>query len=261
MPTARSSATGFAGLPCGGRVSSSFGMRLHPILGYYRMHKGIDVACAYGSPVYAVIDGTVAYAGYKGGYGKYIGINGGGGVGTGYGHLSRIAVRIGHARVARRSRRLFGQFGAFDGPASPFRDLSFRRDGQPARLLVLVDGGAQRQRPARIQGEGRRIDGGETGHDALKRRRPVAERRSFATPAADRRRYKSKEPPILRPTALSQMNRRSGETNSHAGRFAPPHGHAETAEADQASLPMWPVRALRQRLESWHAGRLSHPAS
>ena len=86
---------GFAGLPCGGRVSSSFGMRLHPILGYYRMHKGIDVACAYGSPVYAVIDGTVDYAGYKGGYGQYIGIDGPGGVGTGYGHLSRIAVRSG----------------------------------------------------------------------------------------------------------------------------------------------------------------------
>ncbi len=86
---------GFAGLPCGGRVSSSFGMRLHPILGYYRMHKGIDVACAYGSPVYAVIDGTVDYAGYKGGYGQYIAIDGPGGIGTGYGHLSRIAVRSG----------------------------------------------------------------------------------------------------------------------------------------------------------------------
>ena len=91
---------GFAGLPCGGRVSSSFGMRLHPILGYYRMHKGIDVACAYGSPVYAVIDGVVNWAGYKGGYGNYIGINGQGGVGTGYGHLSRIAVRSGE-RVSR----------------------------------------------------------------------------------------------------------------------------------------------------------------
>ena len=91
---------GFAGLPCGGRVSSSFGMRLHPILGYYRMHKGIDVACAYGSPVYAVVDGVVNWAGYKGGYGNFIGIQGSGGVGTGYGHLSRIAVRSG-TRVSR----------------------------------------------------------------------------------------------------------------------------------------------------------------
>ncbi|THD38213.1 MAG: M23 family metallopeptidase [Sphingomonas sp.] len=86
---------GFVGLPVNGRVSSSFGMRMHPILGYYRMHKGIDIACPYGSPVYAVVAGTVNWAGYKGGYGNFIGIQGGGGVGTGYGHLSRVAVRNG----------------------------------------------------------------------------------------------------------------------------------------------------------------------
>jgi len=91
---------GFVGLPVNGRVSSSFGMRLHPILGYYRMHKGIDIACPYGSPVYAVVDGIVEWAGHKGGYGNFIGIQGSGGVGTGYGHLSRIAVRSGE-RVQR----------------------------------------------------------------------------------------------------------------------------------------------------------------
>src|ERR1700712_2242911 len=64
------------------------------------MHKGIDIACPYGSPVYAVVDGTVNWAGYKGGYGNFIGIQGPGGVGTGYGHLSRIAVRSG-TRVSR----------------------------------------------------------------------------------------------------------------------------------------------------------------
>ncbi len=99
---------GFMGLPCGGRISSSFGMRLHPILGYYRMHKGIDVACAYGSPVYAVVDGVVNWAGYKGGYGSFVGISGPGGVGTGYGHLSRVLVRNGQ-RVQR------GQVVAYSG--------------------------------------------------------------------------------------------------------------------------------------------------
>ena len=114
------------GLPVNGRVSSSFGMRMHPILGYYRMHKGIDIACAYGSPVYAVVDGTVNWAGYKGGYGSFIGIQGPGGVGTGYGHLSRIAGAIGE-RVARGAAcRLFGQFGAVDRAASAFRSLSQR---------------------------------------------------------------------------------------------------------------------------------------
>lgn len=99
---------GFMGLPVAGRISSSFGMRLHPILGYYRMHKGMDIACAYGSPVYAVFDGIVNWAGHKGGYGSFVGIQGQGGVGTGYGHLSRVLVRNGQ-RVQR------GQVVAYSG--------------------------------------------------------------------------------------------------------------------------------------------------
>ena len=91
---------GFMGMPVSGRISSPYGMRIHPILGFLRMHRGIDIACPYGSPVYAVIEGTVNWAGYKGGYGNFIGIQGQGGIGTGYGHLSRIAVRAGE-RVSR----------------------------------------------------------------------------------------------------------------------------------------------------------------
>jgi murein DD-endopeptidase MepM/ murein hydrolase activator NlpD len=99
---------GFMGLPVAGRISSAFGMRMHPILHYYRMHKGIDIACPYGSPVYAVFDGVVNWAGYKGGYGSFVGIRGSGGVGTGYGHLSRVLVRNGQ-RVQR------GQVVAYSG--------------------------------------------------------------------------------------------------------------------------------------------------
>ena len=99
---------GFMGLPVAGRLSSSFGMRMHPILGYYRMHKGIDIACAYGSPVYAVVDGIVNWAGGKAGYGNFVGIQGASGVGTGYGHLSRVLVRAGQ-RVER------GQVVAYSG--------------------------------------------------------------------------------------------------------------------------------------------------
>jgi murein DD-endopeptidase MepM/ murein hydrolase activator NlpD len=99
---------GFMGLPVAGRISSSFGMRMHPILGYYRMHKGMDIACPYGSPVYAVIDGVVNWAGGKSGYGNFVGIQGPGGVGTGYGHLSRVLVRSGQ-RVER------GQVVAYSG--------------------------------------------------------------------------------------------------------------------------------------------------
>lgn len=86
--------------PVAGRISSSFGWRVHPLLGYLRMHKGIDIAAPYGTPVYAGLDGVVSFAGWSGGYGRFVKLAHAGVVGSGYGHLSRIAVRAGE-RVRR----------------------------------------------------------------------------------------------------------------------------------------------------------------
>ena len=86
--------------PVFGRITSGFGLRRHPILGYTRMHAGIDFAAAYGSPIYATSDGLVTYAGWHGGHGNFVRLDAGGGLGTGYGHMSRIAVSPG-MRVRR----------------------------------------------------------------------------------------------------------------------------------------------------------------
>ncbi|QGN56409.1 peptidoglycan DD-metalloendopeptidase family protein [Novosphingobium sp. Gsoil 351] len=86
--------------PVFGRITSGFGLRRHPILGYTRMHAGIDFAAAYGSPIYATSDGLVTYAGWHGGHGNFVRLDAGGGLGTGYGHMSRIAVAPG-MRVRR----------------------------------------------------------------------------------------------------------------------------------------------------------------
>lgn len=77
-----------------GRISSSFGMRQHPILGYTRMHRGIDFAASSGTPVYAAGDGTIAVAGWNRGYGNYVRIRHNGATQTAYGHLSRFASGI-----------------------------------------------------------------------------------------------------------------------------------------------------------------------
>lgn len=82
------------------RISSGFGLRRHPVLGYSRMHKGMDFAAPYGAPIRAATDGTVAFAGWHGGHGKYVRVNHGGAIGTGYAHMSRIAVSNGQ-RVSR----------------------------------------------------------------------------------------------------------------------------------------------------------------
>jgi len=107
---------GSMGMPANGRISSTFGMRRHPILGYTRMHKGIDIAAHYGSPVFAATDGVVQFAGRSSGYGQFVKLAHGGGFGTGYGHLSRILVRNG--QHVRRGQQIAasGNSGLSTGP-------------------------------------------------------------------------------------------------------------------------------------------------
>ncbi len=83
------------GSPVSGHITSRFGMRRHPILGYVRMHSGIDFAASWGSPIYAVNDGVVNYAGWHGGHGNYVRLDHAAGISTGYGHMSRVAVSPG----------------------------------------------------------------------------------------------------------------------------------------------------------------------
>ena len=81
--------------PVPGRVSSNFGMRRHPILGYRRMHAGMDFRASHGTPIVAVTDGQVLSAGRAGGCGNAVKLRHGGGIDTRYCHMSRIAVNRG----------------------------------------------------------------------------------------------------------------------------------------------------------------------
>ncbi|HET9511040.1 MAG TPA: M23 family metallopeptidase, partial [Sphingomonas sp.] len=92
--------TSGAMMPVAGRLTSAFGMRRHPVLGYARMHKGLDIAAPMGSPIRAPMDGVVQMAGWAGGYGKFVKLSHGGGLATGFGHMSRIAVSSG-GRVSK----------------------------------------------------------------------------------------------------------------------------------------------------------------
>jgi hypothetical protein len=72
------------------RITSGFGMRLHPILGYSRMHKGVDFGAAIGTPIFAAGSGTVEEIGFKTGFGRYIKIRHNSRLETAYGHMSRF---------------------------------------------------------------------------------------------------------------------------------------------------------------------------
>jgi murein DD-endopeptidase MepM/ murein hydrolase activator NlpD len=102
--------------PVNGRMTSGYGMRRHPVLGYSRMHAGIDFGAAWGTPIFAVSDGMVSYAGRHGGHGNYVRLEHGGGLGTGYGHMSRIAVSPGTRVRAGQVIGYVGSTGLSTGP-------------------------------------------------------------------------------------------------------------------------------------------------
>lgn len=82
--------------PMDGYLTSGFGMRRHPILGYVRMHEGIDISNETGTPVFASGDGVVRFAGRSGpGFGIMIEVDHGFGYSSLYGHLSKVRVREG----------------------------------------------------------------------------------------------------------------------------------------------------------------------
>jgi murein DD-endopeptidase MepM/ murein hydrolase activator NlpD len=76
-------------------MSSGFGLRVHPVLGGLRAHKGIDLPATTGTPIHASADGVVGKADWFGGYGLFVELEHGGGMETRYGHMSRIAVAEG----------------------------------------------------------------------------------------------------------------------------------------------------------------------
>lgn len=102
----------------GARISSGFGARKHPILGYTKMHKGMDFAAPSGTPIYAAGDGVIEVAGWNGGFGRYIRIRHNGTYSTAYAHLSRIDSRVKPgARV--RQRQVIGYVGTSGRSTGP----------------------------------------------------------------------------------------------------------------------------------------------
>ena len=78
----------------GARITSGFGVRKHPVLGYTRAHQGVDFGAGTGTPILAAGDGVVLEARHWGGYGNWLRIRHSGGWDTGYGHISRYAKGI-----------------------------------------------------------------------------------------------------------------------------------------------------------------------
>jgi murein DD-endopeptidase MepM/ murein hydrolase activator NlpD len=114
--------------PVPGGVVSPFGPRLHPILGYTRVHTGVDLAAASGEPIRAADTGIVVMAGWNGGYGNCVIIDHGGGLATLYAHQSRVAVSVGD-RVTRG--QVIGYVGSTGLSTGPHLHFEVRINGNP----------------------------------------------------------------------------------------------------------------------------------
>ena len=98
-------------------LTSVFGMRKHPVLGYNRMHNGIDMACASGTPIYATRSGTVTVASYQaGGAGNYVSINHGDGFSSIYMHMTHYIVYVGQQVSKGQVIGYVGSTGISTGP-------------------------------------------------------------------------------------------------------------------------------------------------
>jgi murein DD-endopeptidase MepM/ murein hydrolase activator NlpD len=113
-------------MPVPGPVTSNYGLRMHPILGYARMHRGLDFRASMGSPIIAVADGIVARAGWAGGYGNQVRLNHAGGLSTSYSHMSRITVAPG-SRV--RQGQQIGNVGTTGLSTGPHLHFETYRNG------------------------------------------------------------------------------------------------------------------------------------
>jgi murein DD-endopeptidase MepM/ murein hydrolase activator NlpD len=119
-------------------MRSGFGSRRHPILGYVKMHTGVDWATAYGTPIFASGNGTVEVAGLEGGYGKYVKLKHNNGYETAYGHMSAFAKGLEVGKQVRQGQVIgfVGSTGQSTGPHVHYEILVNGRFVDPMRIKL-----------------------------------------------------------------------------------------------------------------------------
>jgi murein DD-endopeptidase MepM/ murein hydrolase activator NlpD len=120
--------------PVAGRITSGFGYRIHPILRFARLHRGIDFGAGTGTPIVAAADGQVSAAGWAGGYGRQVRIAHADGIATSYSHMSQIVAEPG-AHVRRG--QLIGYVGSSGLSTGPHLHYEVHRYGQAVNPMSV----------------------------------------------------------------------------------------------------------------------------
>jgi len=132
------------------RISSGFSMRLHPISGRWKQHKGVDFAAATGTPIRAAADGVIEFAGSQGGYGNLVVIKHWDKYSTAYAHMSRFA-SIAHKGGRVRQGDVIGYVGTTGWSTGPHLHYEFRINNQPRDPLAVDLPNAQPLAGAELQ--------------------------------------------------------------------------------------------------------------
>src|SRR3954451_5078407 len=119
-------------------MRSGFGGRRHPILGFTRMHTGVDWATSFGTPIFAAGNGNVEKVGWEGGYGKYVRLKHNNGYETAYGHMSAFAKGMEPGKKVRQGQVIgfVGSTGASTGPHVHYEILVNGRFVDPMRVKL-----------------------------------------------------------------------------------------------------------------------------
>lgn len=125
-------------MPLSGRVSSSFGMRFHPVDNKVKMHTGVDIAVPLGTPIASAAEGVVAFAGRKGGYGNVVIVEHGDGRQTFYAHADKLLVTEGQRVAAGEEIAKSGSTGKSTGPHLHFEVRENGRPIDPLKFLANV---------------------------------------------------------------------------------------------------------------------------
>ena len=120
----------------GARLSSGFGNRKHPILGFTKMHRGVDFAAPPGTPIFAAGDGIIEYSGWNGAYGKYIRIKHNGTFKTAYAHLSKVYKKRGTRIKQGDIIGTLGSTGRSTGPHLHYEILINGKQVNPLRIKL-----------------------------------------------------------------------------------------------------------------------------
>ncbi|HEY4250577.1 MAG TPA: peptidoglycan DD-metalloendopeptidase family protein [Roseomonas sp.] len=143
----------------GARISSGFGPRRHPLLGYSRMHQGIDFAAPTGTAVYAAAPGRVLVAHAEHGYGQTIVLVHANGTRTRYAHLSRFARGLRAGMTVRQGQTIgaVGATGLATGPHLHYELIVGGQPRDPSRTLIATDTPLRGRALAVYQAERRRL--------------------------------------------------------------------------------------------------------